>query len=265
MKLSLWQQFSGNHSSSFMIVAQFETVEWAEQVRQEIQSIVRDIYEWWEQIPEKDQHRVGEELREQRRLTPPEREFQQRYQINFWSNQAFLTWVNDEYALESISRLDRLIIINSGETWDDTHPFEEIMRKLGGRVASKLEEDDAYIVLNLWMTALDESAAERLNAYRVYDEMDDAIRFAFPGVPMISGSVRSEGTTVFIDEIDLYESYELVLPLSELPPDTSAFMRDDGMGEIDIDFAEMFQRLRAFLEAQGMTSIDYWIVQRSYL
>jgi hypothetical protein len=266
MKLSLWHQFSSNHSSSYIVVGQFETQEWAEQVKLEVHSIVREIGGWWNQHDDTERKSILDELRRTDRLTPPEQTIRRRYQVNLWPLLAFRDWLRDEEALESIFQVGTLVFIVSGETWAGPQPFNEILRKLGGHVAETIEEGDSYIVLNLRMIAPNEEVAQSLYTYITEDEEfgEPELRLAFPGVPGLRGVIRSEGVAVFIDDIDVWESYDLVISSTEIPPDTSALMLTADTAEISLDFAGMFQRLLTFLQSKGMTAIEYHITQKSY-
>jgi hypothetical protein len=266
MRISLWQQFSSNHSSSYIVVGQFETQEWAEQVKLEVHSIVREISDWWDQHDDTQRKIILDELQRTHRLTPPEQTIQRRYQVNLWPPLAFRDWIGDEDTLEGIFQVGRLVFVVSGETWAGPQPFSEILRKLGGHVAEAIEEGDTYIVLNLRMIAPNEVAAQSLHTHITEDEEfeEPELRLAFPGVPSIRGVIHSEGVVVFIDDIDIWESYDLVIPSTEIPPDTSALMLTADTAEISLDFAEMFQRLLTFLQSQGMTAIEYHIAQKSY-
>jgi hypothetical protein len=51
MKLSLWQQFSSNHSGSYTIVGAFDTPEVAQNAHRVIQQMMREIDTWNRQHP----------------------------------------------------------------------------------------------------------------------------------------------------------------------------------------------------------------------
>jgi uncharacterized lipoprotein YehR (DUF1307 family) len=54
MKLSIWQQFSSNHSANFTTVGQFESAEWAQEALKEVQEIIQNIAWWHEHIQDAD-------------------------------------------------------------------------------------------------------------------------------------------------------------------------------------------------------------------
>ena len=55
MKITVWQQFSSNHSSRFTIVGVFNTLTVAENAAAEIRGILQKIQQWHEDNPEKSE------------------------------------------------------------------------------------------------------------------------------------------------------------------------------------------------------------------
>src|SRR5258708_2887023 len=70
MRISIWQQFSSNHSADFIIVGTFNSVSEAEQSAKMLRGILRRIASYWQQLPP-DEANV---LWKQGEITPVERE-----------------------------------------------------------------------------------------------------------------------------------------------------------------------------------------------
>jgi hypothetical protein len=58
MRLSIWNQFSSNHSGSMTIVGTFETIEKAMEVEQTLRQIILEVNEWFAR-PENAQYRTA--------------------------------------------------------------------------------------------------------------------------------------------------------------------------------------------------------------
>src|SRR5262245_22231538 len=127
MKLSLWQQFSSNHSASFTVVGTFESAEKANAAADKLRNILQAIYEWHQQHP-------GHLNQDDLVPTPPEVEFARRYGVE-WTEA--MDWFYDR----SVPVLDNSVILESGETWREPTPFIGILKKLGGTVVYSMEAD----------------------------------------------------------------------------------------------------------------------------
>lgn len=165
MKVTLWQQFSSNHSASFTSVGKFQSVEFAEIVADEIRSMIREIGFWWEQYGDyKEQQTVEKRLRRKGEiLTPPEQRIRDEYQVE-WCRQNVtnglmaIDWIRSQSADYAVQQHRKLVIIKPAQTWCGAHPFDLIMRKLGGEVASKVE-DYSYLTTNFMFSAPDDETA----------------------------------------------------------------------------------------------------------
>jgi hypothetical protein len=254
MRTHIWQQFSSNHSASFVLVGQFETEQLAENVKGEIAAIVREVQDWWSQHKESEWHAIENELRRTHRSTPPEQAAKQRYGLNLWAIPTnFLDWVRHDEALKGVFRLGTLVFVQSaGETWQPPNPFNDIMEKLGGRVVQDIEGDDTQIVLNLRMTAPDEQTAKALYTYIVEDEeLEEFLEFQmvpiqFPGVPLFTAVLRYEEPIFFIERIHISNDFYTLRP-SERADSAS--------------FVDLFSQLLTFLQARGMSALEYQIAK----
>jgi hypothetical protein len=127
MRLTLWQQFSSNHSARFTVVGQFETIEQAQRAYGEFNEFADKIVAWYHAHPELDEGWVSGDPPEP---TEPELQFNQQYKVEW-----------DEYSVawfpQTIRLLhDNLVIIDSDGQSDGNgaNPFHLLMQKMGGKV-----------------------------------------------------------------------------------------------------------------------------------
>src|SRR5258707_909393 len=168
MRVSIWQQFSSNHSADFTVVGQFVSPERAEQVAEELRHILQTIGAWWEQIGDwKAKAAVDQQLRRKGDLTPPEKMFQAKYGVGWTSypgdNKSYpLDWATFQGAAEGVQVYRNVVFVSPpGNTWAGAKPFDAILKALGGGVASDVEDDDFIeLVVTISFTAPDEATAE---------------------------------------------------------------------------------------------------------
>ncbi len=133
MRVSIWQQFSSNHSGGFDLVGQFKTADDAEtayNIIREILNIIDDYYE--EHLELQDQ--IGDYGFIP--ATPPERELAQKYGLTNWLNS--VDWIPGGYS----GRYHNLVFLTSSEdTWLDASPFDELLQKLGAKIEQTLIDD----------------------------------------------------------------------------------------------------------------------------
>ncbi len=214
MKISIWQQFSSNHSADFTLVGQFESSEWAKTVAEEIRHIIHSIGWWWEQVrddetPAETLNRLLEQYNDasdvppfvhspdvlthvytadSRGPTPPEIYYQQQYGLQKWGRCGTipLDWIRGRYAERVVEVYNDLVIVSPmGNTWAGAHPFDTILEQLGGRVAASLE---GYVGLglNIDCTAPSAAAADAIVKKMVMFDPDTHTRWS-----IIDGLQRS--------------------------------------------------------------------------
>ncbi len=94
MRLTLWQQFSSNHSAGFMIVGTFKAATDAQQVANEIRSILVKVAHWREQfrageieVTSDDLYLIGEpdfDVDSSWQMTPIEAKLRDEYGLKSW-------------------------------------------------------------------------------------------------------------------------------------------------------------------------------------
>jgi hypothetical protein len=186
MRLSIWQQFSSNHSGWFSVVGTFETVEQAQSSYEEIRQMLFSIDQWHrEHKEESSAQRAGST-----EPVPPEAEFAKQYQVRWPATIDWTNWAN--YDLEdnpvyagvdarksaerlidnAVSILGRTVSIGSpDQTWMTKQPFEDLLAHFGAETTGydmDTIESEAFEVVethpHLMFTAPDIPAAEQIEA-----------------------------------------------------------------------------------------------------
>jgi hypothetical protein len=143
MKISIWQQFSSNHSALFDLVGTFETPEKAKKMSEILIPILWEGYLY------------NEHYGKTENLTPKEIEhdktkFDQELQENLvlYKNMIFLTnlWID----------------------WIGSPPFKELIKLFGGSAVSNGEIESTYSYLNLYIEAPNEEIAQAI--YKLFIE-----------------------------------------------------------------------------------------------
>lgn len=156
MKISIWQQFSSNHSSYFGITGTFKTFEEAHQAYDELRRILMEIDQWHrENVADSDAYHKNWDS-SQPTAAPPELEIAKRYSIEWpdtidWMGWADYRLVNhpiykgrtvEDFQRQASDLIDRVVtlaakqieISSPGETAMSPLPFAEILHRLGADV-----------------------------------------------------------------------------------------------------------------------------------
>lgn len=154
MKLSIWQQFSSNHSGFFWVVGTFSTHDEADKAFNEIRDMLFEIDQW-----HRDNHDYISS--QQYRVSPPEKEFAKKYQIEWVNPIDWTGWASYEYQLEgfdaqkaasnliddAVTIVGRNVIVsNPHQTWMTVQPFKGILDSLDAETIGydlELVESDA--------------------------------------------------------------------------------------------------------------------------
>jgi hypothetical protein len=185
VKLSIWQQFSSNHSGWFWVVGTFETIEQAQNSYEDIRQMLFSIDKWHRDHREESSalQRAGNT-----NPVPSEVEFAAKYQVRWPATIDWTNWAN--YNLEgnpaysgidarkSAERLidqavtirGRTVSISSpDQTWMTTQPFEDLLAHFGAETTGydldRIESGEFDVVEvhpRLMFTAPDIAAAEQI-------------------------------------------------------------------------------------------------------
>src|SRR5215207_9042562 len=134
MRLTLWRQFSSNHSASFTIVGTFDTPEHAAQAADAARTILYRVAAYWQSLSDAEKNITLVSVVQDRQLTLVEEQLRESYGIE-WT--AGLDWVIDnpdllERAVQVYGR--HVFMENTDQTWNGPEPFEALWKKLGGHV-----------------------------------------------------------------------------------------------------------------------------------
>jgi hypothetical protein len=121
MHLSLWQQFSSNHSARFSIVGIFASTDAAKNAHTEVSALLHTIDTWHSEHFEE-----SEELWDSGELTPVEQEFSQKHNIE-WDN---IWW--EGYRTDVYKQI--VLISSAGQVDSGAYPINKLLEKLGAEV-----------------------------------------------------------------------------------------------------------------------------------
>lgn len=183
MKVTLWQQFSSNHSGHFNIVGVFDTPDAAKKAADEIQQIIETIQNWHKNNPEKAdalyaRWASGDEYPAP--LSEIEETLAKKYDVR-WPNG--IDWFDDaqiEIIREHIVQIDTKYQVDWGP-----QPFDQIIEQMGGYgLVTGMDiggERYGHIWVALSCIAPDEETAIKLEQSKTtkqddYDEITQTVR-----------------------------------------------------------------------------------------
>lgn len=253
MKVSLWQQFSSNHSATFSIVGRFDSAAKADDAANELRHILSVINDWCDAHPELTKPWKGVGSRDMPPPTEPELQFSQQYGVE-WSKTS-IDWIRRA----QISTFNELVFLDprQSETYVSAYPFNAIMAKLGGDVG--VHGDVMWrpsvrqrLHFEVSAQAPDEATAEKLlgviepflTTPRIH--FHENPRLLFPPAPWELYGSRYRGADILnilkVLPQDKPHSYEIHTPdfVKALIPLLEAYTLDD---ELLATFAEAVYRL----------------------
>jgi len=125
VRISVWQQFSSNHSSRLTIMGVFESSEKAQEASEKLRDTFSHIDAWYKSHPE-----AGEAIFESggEDVSEIEQQLGAQYNIN-WNRAMLWAW---NYRLKI---LDQVIVISQEFGADSgVHPIDQLLERLGGKV-----------------------------------------------------------------------------------------------------------------------------------
>ncbi len=196
MRISLWQQFSSNHSGSYHVIGTFKTTEDAQVAYEEIRKILQEIDTWHRENPmgiEKDWNNGGP--------LPPETAIAERLSIDWpetinwtgWANYRHIghpsfTKFNRDPGQQAEQLIDEAIMVlantvianNPHETYMAGKTFKNLLEHFGAEIAGVgfdpssnlvVGREDTYEFEILYFVAPNEETANQIeNAIRAYVE-----------------------------------------------------------------------------------------------
>lgn len=234
MQVSVWQQFSSNHSASFTVVGAFETQERAQAVADEVRVMISEIADWWQAYPTWEEQDEVEGNLEEGALTPPEEKYREHYHLARTHWPTPLDWTRTPNAVNAVHSVENLVIVDQmiygGDTWNGPFPFSDILRVLGAKVASSYE-NGPEIVMNLHCTAPNETTAQQI-VEESKDKWETQRNLA--GVLPDGYIIRREGRQVWFDHFWQWYEPSLDQTLARLLSD----LREKGCTDIEYEFVE---------------------------
>lgn len=152
MRISIWQQFASNHSNSFTVVGEFESIEAAQNAAEQLRQSLKPIIEW--------RMARAEEIWESFEATPIEIEVGQQWGVE-WLNHH--EWLESERSLNAIKTFENYVILGESETWAGQEPFDAILLKLGAKVSATSGLGDTSIVVNITCHFLNSGVADKVH------------------------------------------------------------------------------------------------------
>jgi hypothetical protein len=237
MRVSIWRQFSSNHSANFTIVARFPTPEQAQQVADQIRADLETVNDFWNSLNEEDRLEWQQAVFLKGRITPPELLLREKYGVWATTKQGEpvgLDWlyVNDRNLVSDVIHVYRGLIFMSNpiETTNGKEPFDAILQQLGGQIAYELEIGRSTLE---WFIAFDLPDEAQVQAFmqRIRDLMNGNFSLAIPGTYILDENdvqIRQQGAHI--------EMRNFLLRIPE---------------------HEGFAALMSFLHEQGATHIEY--------
>jgi hypothetical protein len=138
MRLSLWQQFSSNHSAMYTVVGVFESTDKAYAVAEEIRELLVEIEEWNSQEPKPD---IGWQPNPIEERIALEHGFDWKEPVD-WLRPLRRHYVQpyQRELEENIIQWDRLVVVDAPgvDTWQTGHQFANLLKALGAKTYSSI-------------------------------------------------------------------------------------------------------------------------------
>jgi hypothetical protein len=189
MRISIWQQFSSNHSGFFWVAGTFKSIDEARVAYGQLRQILFEIDRWHRE--HKDESAAA--LISGYKSLPPESAFALQYNVDWpatidWTN--FADYRHDDHPAfksvrpaqerseelidEAVSTIGRVVIIsNPDQTWMGVQPFQALLERFGAEtigmdMESELPEDfELHPIIRF--TAPDALTADNIeSAFRDY-------------------------------------------------------------------------------------------------
>lgn len=162
MRLSLWRQFSSNHSSNFTIVGEFQSPELAQQAASQLRQAAKAISDWYDANPE-----IQQSIVEGFMENPTLAELQICQQYDLTCDRAIDWLANCGYADDCVAIYGNYVflqnLVNGGRCENDAGEalFDQLMAKLGGRVTVD-EENTTAVLTTITCVAPNDSIAQAI-------------------------------------------------------------------------------------------------------
>lgn len=169
MRISIWQQFSSNHSANYDVVGTFASEKEAQQVAEKFKQIFLAIKNWWWNSGlSQDEFQRWFDHVEIGQPTPIELELGEEYGIEWKHGLNWFSWVSWEHSDLPISVFEKSVFIQNPHwyLWYGPQPLNQLMEIFGAEVAVAADEcrtyPDTCLLTNLACLAPDEQKTQEL-------------------------------------------------------------------------------------------------------
>lgn len=218
MKLTLWRQFSSNHSAHYTVVGQFATAEQAQSIKAELVAMLSEVGAWWGQWEFQEAFQIFQDHYEYPPvLTPPEEAIKARYQLRGYK--VPLDWCWDiEAATLAVQTVKDMVIVDSPvETWGKPYAFVEFMQYRGGNVHFEWRGDYSGRFLNQRALNLrfvmtckyeEEDAVDALWKQISHStDYANKVVFQLPGFSSTRGTVERENRYLHFRDVSIHGDF----------------------------------------------------------
>lgn len=242
MRISIWQQFSSNHSANFTVVGEFRT-----------EADALTAYEIWHvlmvTIAEWHQQNRGN-LRRWVELSPQEEAFRKRYNLNLDDDP--MEWFGEPEDLPCVLFQDgnRVFVETDFDTRNSPDIALKIMEAFGGKVLLRYDDDTSKNLSNNFLIKLSCSAPDEPLVQALYDEIIDRARLETWGISTNHPwEIEDEygGIHGYTDALGMHIEghkllFELVFhdPLKDFVP-MLTYLKSKGFSEITYEFEDLWK------------------------
>ena len=213
MKVSIWQEFSSNNSSSYVIVGRFDSPRHAQDAAQRLRAIFRRMWEWYAAHPD-DRYEAGSG---DYPPTGAEQAVADEYGIEF---EAAIDWVAAEESADFVEIAvtvfeDYVFTGVVDETLTRDRPFVQLMRKLGAQIEHHQElyqETWSQLYINISATAPDATTAQFIKtvaeSYMIRDRGSSLATMGCPPWVTFRGGQLAPDLEPLNAQVERYAAYE---------------------------------------------------------
>lgn len=206
MRLTLWQQFSSNHSGSYRIVGSFDSPAKAEKVAQTVRHILDQIVVWRNNHEAQTGTSFGAGQIHPTPATPLEVDIGRHFGMEWTEGIDWLFEVTD--VPSHIQVFDRWVFLDSGITWQQKPMLDELLTRLGSSSVIVGQMGITKILFDVHAAAADQASAQAiLNEVGGYfqrvanQSYDTDIPWIVSGYPLdrliaLEGRIHLNGTLV---------------------------------------------------------------------
>jgi hypothetical protein len=228
MKCFIWQQFSSNHSTYFLVVGEFESVETAEAAAHTLQALLNRVEE---------QGHTPQALHTST-TSPLEQAFFAQYQFDYSPD-------------EQISRWERLVFVSQGEASQIHTPYSQALQMLGCvSCGVEYRGDGNGGFISVWFTA---TAPDEATASQIADAVH-----AYISAFQAAADRMEDPYSARIQQMRPWgDDYHGDLIMGDA---SSTVLRDGCQLRLELVFAETkgsIQAVKAYLEGCGCSDVAY--------